>query len=43
VELFNGSIRRFPESLTNNILLHLDKKEYFKADESARTAPKVNF
>ena len=43
VELFNGSIRKFPESLTNNILLHLDKKEYFKADESARTAPKVNF
>jgi len=43
VELFNGSIRKFPESLTNNILLHLDKKEYFKADEAARTAPKVNF
>lgn len=43
VELFNGSIRRFPESLTNNILLHLEKKEYFKADEAARTAPKVSF
>lgn len=43
VELFNGSIRKFPESLTNNILLHLDKKEYFKADEAARTAPKVTF
>jgi LemA protein len=43
VELFNGSIRRFPESLTNSILLHLEKKEYFKADEAARTAPKVNF
>lgn len=43
VELFNGSIRRFPESLTNNILLHLNKKEYFKADEAARTAPKVSF
>jgi LemA protein len=43
VELFNGSIRKFPESLTNSILLHLDKKEYFKADEAARTAPKVSF
>jgi LemA protein len=43
VELFNGSIRRFPESLTNNILLHLEKKEYFKADEAAKTAPKVSF
>jgi len=43
VELFNGSIRRFPESLTNNILLHLEKKEYFRADEGARTAPKVSF
>lgn len=43
VEMFNGSIRRFPESLTNKFLLHLEKKEYFKADEAAKVAPKVTF
>jgi LemA protein len=43
VELFNGSIRKFPASLTNKFLLHLAKKEYFKADEVAKTAPKVTF
>ena len=42
-ELFNGSIRKFPESLTNKFLLHLAKKEYFKADEAAKAAPKVTF
>lgn len=43
VEDFNGSIRRFPQSLTNSLLLKLDRKEYYKADESAQTAPQVNF
>lgn len=43
VEEFNGAIRRFPQSLTNSILLHLERKEYFKADEQARSAPKVQF
>lgn len=43
VEDFNASIRRFPESLTNKILLHLDRKEYFKADEAAKAAPQVKF
>jgi LemA protein len=43
VEDFNASIRIFPASLTNSLLLHLQKKEYFKADAEARTAPKVNF
>ena len=43
VEDFNASIRVFPASLTNSLLLHLQKKEYFKADAEARTAPKVNF
>lgn len=43
VEIFNGSIRRLPESLTNKFLLHLEKKEYFKAEEGAKTAPKVTF
>lgn len=43
VETFNSSIRSFPNSLTNSILLHLKRKEYIKADEAARTAPKVKF
>lgn len=43
VEVFNGSIRKFPESLTNKILLHLNKKEYFKAEETAKAVPKVTF
>ena len=41
VELFNGSIRKFPESLTNSLILHLDRKEYYKADEAAKEVPKV--
>ncbi len=40
---FNASIRRFPNSLTNSILLHLERKEYFKADEAAKAVPKVEF
>lgn len=43
VEIFNGAIRKFPASLTNNILLKLERKEYYKADEAARTVPKVTF
>ena len=43
VNLFNGAIRKFPESLTNKFLLHLERKEYFKADEAAKEAPKVKF
>ncbi len=43
VQEFNTSIRTFPNSLTNSILLHLTRKEPFKADEGARTAPKVKF
>lgn len=40
---FNGAIRKFPYNLTNNFLLHLERKEYFKAEEGARQAPKVKF
>ncbi len=43
VSQFNAAIRKFPASLTNSFLLHLERKEYFKADEGARTAPKVTF
>jgi len=43
VQKFNTSIRIFPNSLTNKILLHLNRKEVFKAQEGAATAPKVNF
>jgi LemA protein len=40
---FNASIRKFPENLTNNFLLHLEKKEYFKATPGAEEAPKIKF
>ena len=43
VQDFNTSIRVFPNSLTNSLLLHLARKEPFKADEGARQAPKVTF
>ncbi len=43
VQDFNTSIRTFPNSLTNSILLHLTRKEPFKAEEGAREAPKVKF
>lgn len=43
VEDFNGAIRLFPASLTNKFLLHLERKEYFKADEEAKATPKVKF
>ncbi len=43
VETFNYSIRSFPNSLTNSLLLHLKRKEYFRADEAAKEVPKVSF
>lgn len=43
VQTFNTSIRTFPNSLTNSLLLHLERKEPFKAEEGAKAAPKVKF
>ena len=43
VQLFNTSIRVFPNNRTNNFLLKLDRKEPFKADAGAAEAPKVKF
>jgi LemA protein len=43
VEAFNFAIRKFPNSLTNSLLLHLERKEYFKADAGAQAVPNVNF
>jgi LemA protein len=43
VQKFNTSIRVFPNSITNSVLLHLARKEPFKAEEGAKTAPKVKF
>lgn len=40
---FNGAIRRLPASLTNKFLLHLERKEYFEAEEGAKVVPKVSF
>lgn len=43
VNQFNFAIRKFPNSLTNSLLLHLKPKTYFAADEAAKQAPKVKF
>lgn len=43
VEVFNTSIRVFPNNLTNNFLLGLKLKEPFKAEAGAEKAPKVKF
>jgi len=43
VETFNTSVRIFPNSLTNSLLLHLKLKEPFKADVGSEKAPKVQF
>jgi LemA protein len=40
---FNTSIRTFPNSLTNSVLLHLKRKEPFHAEAGATAAPKVQF
>jgi len=42
-EKFNFSIRKFPNSLTNKLLLNLERKEYFKAEEGASRVPQVKF
>lgn len=43
VQEYNTSIRIFPNSITNSFFLHLERKEPFKAQESAKTAPEVKF
>jgi LemA protein len=43
VQEFNTSIRTFPNSLTNSLILHLKAKEAFKAEAGAEKAPKVKF
>jgi LemA protein len=43
VQEFNTSIRIFPNSMTNSLLLHLTPKEPFKAEAGAEKAPKVKF
>jgi LemA protein len=42
-ETFNFSIRQFPNSMTNSLLLKLKAKEYFKADAAAKAVPAVKF
>ncbi len=43
VQVFNTSIRTFPNNLTNNLLLHLQRKEPFKAEAGSEKAPQVKF
>ena len=43
VAIFNTSIRTFPNSVTNSLMLHLKLREPFKAEAGAEKAPKVQF
>ncbi|KGE72024.1 LemA family protein [Spirochaeta lutea] len=43
VQKFNSTIRSFPNSLTNSILLKLERKEYFEAAPGSDVAPTVQF
>ncbi len=43
VRVFNTSIRTFPNNLTNNFMLHLPRREPFKADAGSEKAPSVKF
>ena len=43
VQRFNFSIRKFPNNLTNNLILNLERKEYFEAEEGTKKAPQVKF
>ncbi len=43
VRIYNTSIRVFPNSCTNSMLLHLELREAFKAAEGADKAPEVKF
>jgi LemA protein len=43
VEVFNASLRIFPNNLTNSVLLHLKAREPFKAEPGAEKVPQVKF
>jgi len=43
VEAFNSAVRRFPNSITNSLLLHLERKEYFNAQSRTEKSPEVKF
>lgn len=43
VQSFNAIIRGFPGRLINERLLHLERKEYFKATGQAQEVPAVSF
>ena len=43
VQIFNTSIRTFPNNLTNSLILKLQPKEVYKAEPGADKAPKVKF
>ncbi|HAS16541.1 MAG: hypothetical protein A2Y48_05445 [Nitrospirae bacterium RIFCSPLOW2_12_42_9] len=43
VEVYNTSLRIFPNFITNKYLLHLTPREPFKAEAGAEKAPQVKF
>jgi LemA protein len=42
VQAYNTKIRSFPTSIIAN-MFGFKEREYFKADEAAKTVPKVDF
>ncbi len=40
---FNYAIRKFPAVVINNAFLHLERKEFFKAETNAQQVPNVDF
>ena len=43
VRKFNTSIRQFPNNITNNMFLNLERRQFFQAAAGAETAPEVRF
>jgi LemA protein len=43
VEIYNTSLRIFPNNITNKLLLHLKPREPFRADVGVEKAPKIKF
>jgi len=43
VQQFNTMIRKIPYNITNSFFLHLDRKEYFKAEPGSEKVPEVKF
>lgn len=43
VQVFNSKCRSFPYNVTNSMLLHLELKKPYQAEEGSKVAPKLKF